>query len=289
MTLENISLCENGNIELCDNGNISFCTVLVELTHCNVLAYSSCDGSEASIITELEASHVGKVVRIGGVCYSVAEVESGTPVAVTIDEVYDDCAECCGDLAPCSCPCGSWPGAYQWDAEDEPCEGLLDEYELTTAGRSIYDNEPIYYYEWFYNSYTRDWFLYETRITSTAKAVSALCTWVVTSPYVTNDRRRLRYNGTRSSGPTTFKMVQQDWYTHGSTIELRHADGSIGGVLTGFCGWFFNVIYDLVPYPKKAIGQTPVGLYPSGEVLDSGDWGGVMAKWHEITVSEPAP
>jgi len=27
MTLENISLCDNGNIELCDNGNIAFCPV----------------------------------------------------------------------------------------------------------------------------------------------------------------------------------------------------------------------------------------------------------------------
>jgi len=125
MTLENISLCENGNIELCDNGNISFCTVLVELTHCNNLAHSSCDGSEASIITELEASHVGKVVRIGGVCYSVATVESGTPVAVTVDKVYDDCAECCGDLAPCTCPCeGTWPPA-SW-----PCGGLVEVYTL---------------------------------------------------------------------------------------------------------------------------------------------------------------
>jgi len=139
MTLENIALCDNGNIELCDNGNISFCTVLVELTHCNVLAYSRCDGSEASIITELEASHVGKVVRIGGVCYSVAEVESGTPVAVTVDDVYDDCAECCGDLAPCTCPCeGTWPPA-SW-----PCGGLVEEYVLSNGTTSYYDGIVCY-------------------------------------------------------------------------------------------------------------------------------------------------
>ena len=139
MTLPNISLCENGNIELCDNGNIAFCTVLVELTHCNDSASDLCDGSEASIITELEASHVGKVVRIGGVCYSVAEVESGTPVAVTVDEVYDDCAECCGDLAPCSCPCeGTWPPT-SW-----PCGGLVEEYVLSNGTTSYYDGAVCY-------------------------------------------------------------------------------------------------------------------------------------------------
>ena len=60
MTLENISLCENGNIELCDNGNIAICQ----------------------------------------------------------------------QPAPCTCPCTTWPGAYPWDAEDEPCGGLLDEYDI---------------------------------------------------------------------------------------------------------------------------------------------------------------
>jgi len=98
---------------------------LVELTHCNDSASDLCDGSEASILTELAPSYIGKVVRVDGVCYSVSSASSGSPVAVTIEEVYDDCAECCGDLAPCTCPCTSWPpGAW-------PCNGLVEIYRAT--------------------------------------------------------------------------------------------------------------------------------------------------------------
>lgn len=37
---------------------------------------------------------------------------------------------CPGDV-PASCPCDPWPGAYPWDAEDEPCAGLYDEYDIS--------------------------------------------------------------------------------------------------------------------------------------------------------------
>ena len=233
MTLENISLCDNGNIELCDNGNISFCTVLVELTHCNNLAHSSCNGSEASIITELEASHVGKVVRIGGVCYSVATVESGTPVAVTIDEVYDDCAECCGDLAPCACPCTSWPGAHPWGVPS--CGGLLDEYVMSNGTTSYYDGavcyataqgEPL-------------GVITELRLVGdvTCKATANSCEWQ--GPASSVEGRDIVYDF--SGNPSVFA----DWYPIAAAkINLVN------------CAWVAGAAG-----ASKETGQTPVGEY----------------------------
>ena len=235
MTLENISLCENGNIELCDNGNISFCTVLVELTHCNNLAHSNCDGSEASIITELEASHVGKIVRIGDICYSVAEVESGTPVAVTIDEVYDDCAECCSDLAPCSCPCTSWPGAYPWDAEDEPCSGLLDEYIVDNNLQSTVDGTPIYYYR------IQEDEIVEYRLNAPASiyAISVPCSWTGRDASVA--WRDIPHGGSPSS-----------WSNSTRTIRLH---------INAFAWEEYSLA--ISPDMRKPTGQTPVGAYDS--------------------------
>jgi len=240
MTLPNISLCENGNIELCDNGNIAFCTVLVELTHCNDSASDLCDGSEASIITELGASYVGKVVRIGGVCYSVAEVESGTPVAVIIDEVYDDCAECCGDLAPCSCPCTSWPPT-SW-----PCGGLVEEYVMSNGTTSYYDGTVCYATaqgEPFS-------FISELRLVGdvTCAATANSCEWE--GPANSVERRDISYDG--DGNPSVF-------------IDWRPV--SAARILLSNCAWTNGA------GTTKETGQTPVGEYLGADVgaLCSGD------------------
>ena len=263
MTLENISLCENGNIELCDNGNISFCTVLVELTHCNDSASDLCDGSEASIIAELEASYVGKVVRINGVCYSVATVESGTPVAVTVDEVYDDCAECCGDLASCDCPCTSWlPPSW-------PCGGLLEEYQVTGNLASRYDSEAIVQE---YQTHYIDWWLV-TEYRSSGNATAAKLTPDMTCYWsLSLESRLLYYDGTRASGPTTFRSVAQDW----TSVPPPYT----GYVRLSSCQWqgVFGVKGnpDNIPTAKD-VGQTPAGNYVAeewGTLPEGGVYGG---------------
>jgi len=260
MTLPNISLCDNGNIELCDNGNIALCPtepVLVQLTHCYDSASDLCDGSEASIITELDPSHINKVVRVDGVCYSVSSASSGSPVAVTVEEVYDDCAECCGDLAPCACPCTSWPGAYPWAVPS--CGGLLDEYVMSNGTTSYFDGtacfataqgEPLS-------------LITELRLAGnvTCKATANSCEWQ--GPASSVERRDIMYDF--SGNPSVFI----DWRpTSAAKISLLN------------CAWVAETI-------QRKAKQTPAGEYLSDDVggLCSG---GCTARWR-ILVSESAP
>jgi len=265
----------NGNPVLITQEEFEECCCepsLVELTHCNDSASDLCDGSESSIITELGASYVGKVVRVAGVCYSVAEVESGTPVAVTVDDVYDDCAECCGDLAPCSCPCTSWPGAYPWGTT---CNGLFDEYENSNNLTSDYDSESIYLVDWSWSSGLSRWVKIENRKSQTIKAISSMCEWRGTVQF-----RVLQYLGTEFGGPTSIEFVSLDWTNSTATVELDGSD----------CSWRFNPgiggSLNLESASKRVVGQTPAGRYAGVYVSPSNEY---EIEQIDTTLSEPAP
>jgi len=181
MTLENISLCENGNIMVCDDGNIALCD----------------------------------------------------------------------DLAPCTCPCTSWPGAYPWDPNDEPCNGLLDEYTATMTSpirviltRNGNDTE----------------FKWDASLCVALAFSIGTCRWnVVTSGYT-------RYYIDES--------LQQDNPNTGASIAIVQAGTSYG--LSYPCRWSCQMGQNdgmlETPIMFKSFGDTPAGTYPGpGNILS---WGG---------------
>lgn len=227
----------NGNPVLITQEEFEDCCcepVLVKLWHCYDSASDLCDGSEASIITELGASYVGKVVRVGGICYYVSTVESGTPVAVIIDEVYADCTECCGDLAPCDCPCTSWPPT-SW-----PCGGLVEKYVMSNGTTSYYDGTPCF-------ATARPGIFplssnFEVRLVGdvTCTATANSCEWE--GPADSVELRGMTWD--MNNNPS----VYVDWYPIGAAR-----------ILLSNCAW------DTVYGGSKKTGQTPVGEYPGGD------------------------
>ena len=86
---------------------------LVELTHCTSDEHDDCDGSASTITAEIPDWMVGHSVLLSdGKCYSASEVSSGSPTPVTIEDVYNNCDDCCENLV-------QWEGdidlLYRWD------------------------------------------------------------------------------------------------------------------------------------------------------------------------------
>ena len=174
----------------------------------------------------------------------------------------------CG--APCSCPCGSWPGAYPWATE--PCGGLLDEYDLFNNLTSPVDSTPVFL-RTGREGFNQTRFVRETAFCSgaKAKATATPCKWGFSGL-----KARDIYEGSVSVWSPCYWAVQSNYW-----VQLQ----------TNPCRW--ASISELTKASFVTTGSTPVGVYSNsvsyGDDACTDVWFGSDSWCTSLIISEPAP